>query len=60
MKPTEFPRIEKNVTYCDMEPDALELKALMLQSNLGNKSALDDVMKSLSGKVTGTVRGDNA
>ena len=55
MKPTESPRTENGVTYCGTEVDALGLKASMLPSKLGNKSALDDVMKSLSGRVFGPV-----
>ena len=55
MKPTESPRTEKGVTYCGTELDALALKASMLPSKLGNKSALDDVMKSLPGNVFGPV-----
>ena len=55
MKPTESARTEKGVTYCGTELDALALKASMLPSNLGNKSALDDVMMSLSGTVFGPV-----
>jgi hypothetical protein len=51
MKPTDRPKNEKGVTYCGMELDALALKASMLPSKLGNKSALDDVMKSLPGNV---------
>ncbi|MCM8594868.1 hypothetical protein [Accumulibacter sp.] len=51
MKPTESPRTENGVTYCGTELDALALKASMLPSKLGNKSALDDVMKSLPGNV---------
>jgi len=46
MKPTESPRTEKGVTYCGTELDALALEASMLPSKLGNKSALDEVMKS--------------
>ena len=55
MKPTESPRTENGVTYCGTELDALALKASMLPSKLGNKSALDDVMKSLPGNVFGPV-----
>ena len=51
MKPTESPRTEKGVTYCGTELDALALKASMLPSLRGNKSALDDVIKSLPGNV---------
>ena len=51
MKPTDRPRTEKGVTYCGTELDALVLKASMLPSQRGNKSALDDVMKSLPGNV---------
>ena len=43
------------MTYCGTELDALALKASMLPSKLGNKSALDDVMKSLPGNVFGPV-----
>lgn len=53
MKPRESPRTEKGVTYCGTELDALLLKTSMLPSRLGNKSLLDDVMKSLSGNVIG-------
>lgn len=53
MKATERTRTEKGVTYCGTELDALAVKASMLPSKLGNKSALDDVMKSLSGNVFG-------
>ena len=60
MKPTDRPRTEKGVTYCGTELDALALKASMLPSKLGNKSALDDVMKRLSGNVFGPVRGEKA
>jgi hypothetical protein len=49
MKAGESARTEKGVTYCGTELDALALKASMLPSKLGNKSALDDVMKSLPG-----------
>ena len=55
MKPAESLRTEKGVTYCGTELDALALKASMLPSKLGNKSALDDVMKRLSGNVFGPV-----
>ncbi len=55
-KPTESPRTETGVTYCSTELDALALKASMLPSSLGNKSGLDDVMKSLPGNVFGPVR----
>jgi len=58
MKPTESPRTEKGVTYCGTELDALALKASMLPSKLGNKSALDDVTKSLSGNVFRPVRAE--
>ncbi len=60
MKPTESTRTEKGVTYCGTDLEALALKASMLPSKLGNKSALDDVMKSLSGRVFGPVCGDKA
>ncbi len=53
MKPAERTRTEKGVTYCGTELDALALKASMLPSRLGNKSLLDEVMKSLSGNVIG-------
>lgn len=55
MKPTELPRIEKGVTYCGTELDALALKASMLPGQRGNKSMLGDVMKRLSGNVFGPV-----
>jgi hypothetical protein len=60
MKPTDRPRTEKGVTYCGTELDALALKASMLPSKLGNKSLLDDVMKSLSGNVITPVACDTA
>lgn len=59
-KPTENPRTEKGVAYCSTELDALALKASMMPSKLGNKSALDDAMKSLSGRVFGPVCGAKA
>ncbi len=55
MKPAESLRTGKGVTYCGTELDALALKASMLPSKLGNESALDDVMNSLSGNVFGPV-----
>jgi len=55
MKPSDRPRTEKGVSYCGTQLDALALKASMLPSKLGNKSAFDDVMKSLSGNVFGPV-----
>ncbi len=58
MKPTESPRTENGVTYCGTDLEALALKASMLPSKLGNKSALDDVMKSLSGNVFRPVRAE--
>lgn len=60
MKPAERPSTEKGVAYCGTELDALVLKASMLPSKLGNKSALDDVMKSLSGNVFGPVANPEA
>jgi hypothetical protein len=51
MKPTDRPRTEKGVTYCGSEFEAQLAAASNLPSKLGNKSLLDDVMKSLPGNV---------
>ena len=60
MKQTDRPRSKKGVTYCGSQFEAQLAAASMHPSKLGNKSALDDVLKSLPGNVIGPVRGDKA
>lgn len=51
LRPQDRPHSEKGVAYYRSEFEALLAKVARLPSKLGNKSLLDDVMKSLPGNV---------